>query len=208
MSVDLLYGLLSVASLTVIVGVILEGIEHVGEFREKGWKPILPKLGFGLLVLGLAGELVFQTLIFSAESALKRESDIKIADLKHETETLRQANLTMEAAVSPRNLEEGLTFAALRQFSDIAVLVVSPSDFEPKRTAGYIRFMLNMAGWKRFTGLIRPLPFFDGVIVHVILGANEMRAYAAANALVSILKDNNIETRSAAPIPRIGRKPR
>jgi hypothetical protein len=123
----------------VIVGVILEGQEIWSEIKESGWRNLRhrwAKIGFVLLVVGLCLELLFQTKIESVDAELKRESDIKIAQLGKEAEELRAKNLDMEAAVSPRVLEQGLTSSALKHFAGTPFLVVSPTDFEPKRTAG------------------------------------------------------------------------
>jgi hypothetical protein len=56
------WGLIVTAGL-VVIGVLLEGAEHLQEFRTKGWRPIIPKIGFLILVLGLGGEIVFETLL-------------------------------------------------------------------------------------------------------------------------------------------------
>jgi hypothetical protein len=41
----------------------MEGFEHYEEFKKHAWKPIIPKLGFVILVIGLAGELALHPLI-------------------------------------------------------------------------------------------------------------------------------------------------
>jgi hypothetical protein len=56
------WGLIVTAGL-VVIGVLLEGAEHLQELRTKGWRPITPKIGFLILVLGLGGEIVFETLL-------------------------------------------------------------------------------------------------------------------------------------------------
>jgi hypothetical protein len=71
-------------------------------------------------------------------------ADTHAAELAKETEELKAKNLAFEEAISPRILEQHLTANKLESFSDIYVRVVSPSDFEPKRTAGQIRFMLSV----------------------------------------------------------------
>jgi hypothetical protein len=95
-SLDAWYDWLEIASVLVIIGVILEGEELVVEYKVKGWKPIWPKIGFGLLVLGLAAEVFFQTRIESMDAALKRTSDTRIAEL--------------ETAADPRELLPPKTF--------------------------------------------------------------------------------------------------
>jgi septal ring factor EnvC (AmiA/AmiB activator) len=87
-------------------------------------------------------------------AALEQEAanaDTRIADtneraakLANETEQLKAKNFPFESAISPRILEQTVTAKKLEPFSDISFRIVSPSDFEPKRTAGQIRFMLSV----------------------------------------------------------------
>jgi hypothetical protein len=83
------------ATVGVIVGVVLEGWEHWDDFRKKGCKPIVPKLGFAILVISLAVEIVF-------DARLARES----ADTD-----LRAARL--QQALAWRTLEPGCANAAI-----------------------------------------------------------------------------------------------
>jgi hypothetical protein len=68
------------ATVGVIIGVLLEGWEHWDDFKKKGWRPILPKLGFGILVVSLAIELVFDGRL-AKESA---DTEKKAAQLEGE----------------------------------------------------------------------------------------------------------------------------
>jgi len=65
-------GLLA-AAVAVVIGVLLEGAEHLHDIRTKGWRPIAPKIGFAILVIGLAVETVFEARIgkSAAETSLK-----------------------------------------------------------------------------------------------------------------------------------------
>lgn len=131
------------------------------------------------------------------------QANAEVAKANENVETLRAKNLEFEKAVSPRILEQNLTAQKLKQYSGISVLVVSPSDFEPKRTAGQIRFMLAQAGWKRLTGLLKTdSPFFDGVVVHAALSSEHV--INAADALVSVLNENGIEARRGYPVMELG----
>jgi hypothetical protein len=133
------------------------------------------------------------------EEYLKRE----LANTNERTEELRKKNLAFEAAISPRHLEQMQTAEALSRFAGLPFVVVSPSDFEPKRTAGYIRFMLLQANWTQFTEpLTHPFAFFDGVTVHVMgrISKQDDPGRDAAMALVSILNDNGIQSTVGYPI--------
>ena len=116
---------------------------------------------------------------------------------------MKAKNIALEAAVSPRILEQGLTAEALSRFAGMPFVVVSPSDFEPKRTAGQIEFMLLQAKWTRFTPLRHPFAFFDGVSIHIMgrVSKQDDPARDAATALVSILNDNGIKSKVGYSMP-------
>jgi hypothetical protein len=165
-------------------------------------------LGFVALAATVASSFILWRVAGLAQSDLEnvtRTHETEIGQQKKETEELRAKNLELEKAVSPRILEQGLTSHKLKRFADVEVLVVSPSDFEPKRTAGQIRAMLNMAGWKRFSGTLNQrYPFFDGVVIHRAVGPGSARASEAANALFEVLKEAGIEARTGYPIQALG----
>jgi hypothetical protein len=121
-------------------------------------------------------------------------------------ERLKKANLDLEAAVSPRILEQGLTSRELSKYAGVSFVVLSPSDFEPKRTAGQIRWMLHEARWKlsRDVTLRRPPAFFDGVVVHGPVGPGSEQIQAVIDALVKTLNDNGIVARSGFPMDDLG----
>src|SRR6266404_4597147 len=178
------------------------------------------------IAAGVYGEIHFSNKGKAAAAELQRISDEKVAaaDAMAEAarteaakasdgaaaanlkaESLRKQNLELERALSPRILEQNLTAQQLASFSDVAFLVISPSDFEPRRTAGQIRFMLAQAGWKRFTdAYTADGVFFDGVIVHAIVGAISPRPGEAADALVVVLNDNGIVAKRGYPIRELG----
>ncbi len=122
---------------------------------------------------------------------------------KLETEKLREKNISLEMAVSPRILEQHLTGEALKSFAGVEVAVISLPDFEPRRTAGQIRWMLlSEAKWKRYSGSLPHIAFFDGVVVHTFIN---QQTREAAEALVSVLKNNGIEARTGYPIRELGK---
>jgi hypothetical protein len=188
-------------------------INH-GGFRMWWWSSLEAAERWGdwaniALVSALAIGVVATFLIVSTTNVKeghwresRRQSDEKIAELTNQTEQLRKARLELERAVSPRILEQGLTAQSLRRFSDTLFLVLSPADFEPRRTAGQIRFMLRHANWKPFTDPVQALgsPFRDGVEVGLWRTMFDERARAAANALVSILNENGIEAKTTGSL--------
>lgn len=135
-----------------------------------------------------------------AAEALKAKSEI--AKANEATELLRAKNLDLERAVSPRILEQDLTAKILSTFAGIPVVVLSPTDFEPKRTAGQIRYMLARAGWKIVRDQLQEsLPYFDGVVVYGdIAGAGKERTRAAIESLVAVLNENGVVSRSGFPL--------
>ncbi|MGI8568472.1 MAG: hypothetical protein ACR2KT_05100 [Methylocella sp.] len=64
-----------------------------------------------------------------SDAEISRRQKAEIVELEGKTEELRKKNLDMEVAVSPRILEQGLTAKALKPFSDMSFVVISPSDF-------------------------------------------------------------------------------
>jgi hypothetical protein len=161
-----------------------------------------------LLFLGIGGIAAVGVGIstFCVVQLQKAESEaasIRVHELEKESQELRAKNLAIEAAVSPRILEQRLTAEALSSFAEVPFVVVSPSDFEPKRTAGQIRFILLQANWTRFTEPIRhSFAFSDGVTVHVMgrISKQNDPARDAATALVSILNDNGIQSKVGYPM--------
>jgi hypothetical protein len=98
----------------------------------------------GIVALGVFLEFAGDWFARPFEKAVEDARTEEIGKLTVEAETLRKQNLELEQAVSPRWLEQGLTSAALRAFAGTSFLVVSPTDFEPKRAAGQIRKMLYL----------------------------------------------------------------
>lgn len=131
------------------------------------------------------------------------QAEVRIAEAQRETEKLREKNIALERAVSPRILEQHLTGESLKSFANAEVAVISLSDFEPRRTAGQIRFMLRSeAGWKNFSGALPSTVFFDGVVIHCGTGTQFIRT--AAEALVLVLKNNGIDARTGYPVHQLG----
>lgn len=121
MTIEKLYVCLGLMNLLVLVGVIMEGSEIGNEIRTTGWRPIAPKLGFIALVLGLSGEMIFQTFIESTDSEYRIQNEQKVEQLKHE-------NLILEKQVSPRRLsleQQKLIVTELTKYSDKKVLISS-----------------------------------------------------------------------------------
>jgi hypothetical protein len=127
---------------------------------------------------------------------------VRAAELEKETEELRKNNLELAAAVSPRVFEQTLITEALRPFSDVTYAIFAPSDFEPRSTAGQLKYVLANAGWRPYEAPIpqRVLKFFPGVVVHVVNGST--RGSEAATALISELEKNGIEAKTSFPMPR------
>jgi hypothetical protein len=76
-----LYVLLGVCTLAVAIGVAFEFVEDWQKAKEKRewnernpWSPIVPKVGFVLLVVGLAGEIVFQVWLEQRDTTFKTDA--------------------------------------------------------------------------------------------------------------------------------------
>jgi hypothetical protein len=142
-----------------------------------------------------------------AEKANERASGLEVqaAQLNLKAEELRKRNLELQEAVSPINLEQGLTSYALKPYADVSFVVVSLNDYRTDQTAGQIRYMLLEAGWKKYSGPIRIFKSFDeGVLVRSWLPPDGARGDEAKDALVEILKKNGIKASPGAPIKELG----
>src|SRR5262245_4815620 len=99
MDIETLNHFLLVAIIFVLVGVVMESFEHVAEYKKHGWKPVMPKIGFVLLVIGLAAELTLHPLMEQADTKIRIEADQKIAGLNKELEDERTKRVEDEKAV-------------------------------------------------------------------------------------------------------------
>jgi len=70
------FGLIATAAL-VVLGVVLEGLH---DFTAKGRRPMIPKIAFAILVLGLCGEIFFEARL-TKEAA---DTRLKAADLERQ----------------------------------------------------------------------------------------------------------------------------
>lgn len=127
---DSLYFWLTLFTLLVILGVIMEGEEIFTELRSVGLKQTkhkVSKIGFALLVIGLAGELLFQTKIESADAERNRESDIKLSDTQIKAaEATRAAEVEHNARVKIETqlaIAQGETAKAIAEQERLKALV-------------------------------------------------------------------------------------
>jgi outer membrane murein-binding lipoprotein Lpp len=188
-----------VAAFLVAIGVV---IEFGGDWVARPYENVV-KEAREAEVRALNNETAQLSAEAEAAKSEIAKASAEVAKANERTEALRKQNLDMETLLSPRILEQNLTAEKLKQFADVAFLVVSPTDFEPRRTAGQIRFMLEHAGWKKFRGKIAVSPgYFGGIVVHPLLKLDRKREMEAADALVSIFKQNNIAAQIGAPMPR------
>jgi hypothetical protein len=162
------------------------------------------KLGAaGIVALGVFLEFAGDWFSRPFEKTIDDARTEEIARLTTEAEALRNQNLELEKAVSPRVLEQTTTAKVLSQFAGVPFVVISPADFEPRRTAGQIRWVLDKAKWVRFTEPLNlaQFPFFDGVSVHVMGGVikPDDAAETAAQALILALNDNGIVAAEGFP---------
>jgi hypothetical protein len=152
------------------------------------------------LTVGLIAAYIINVTGKIKENTFKRE----MAEAYERIELLRAKNLELEKAFSPRALEQNLTSQRLKAFPDISVIIFSSPDYEHKRAAGQIRFMLAQAGWTRiFEPVPRFLVFHSGVVIHRTACCSP-HMDAASNLLVSILNDNGIVARTGYPILELG----
>ena len=64
---------LDIAIFMVVAGVVLEGAEYIEDVRQHGWQlknpwKLIPKIGFTILIVGLAGEWYASTIIHGRDA--------------------------------------------------------------------------------------------------------------------------------------------
>jgi len=182
------------AAVGVVIGVVLEGWEHWSDFKKKGWKPLTPKVGFAILVVSLAVEIVFDARL-AQESANTRLEAARIE---------KDVAWRMLTGKQQRSLA-----AATKSFAGESVNFLTwMGDLEAWRFAdgievslGYKKLADWTAGWDvHFARIIWSPRTATGVIVEIAPTANE-HDRSAATALVHWLASQDIEV--VGPIERM-----
>jgi hypothetical protein len=140
-----------VATLIVVLGVALEGAEHLHDIRTKGWRPLVPKVGFAVLVIGLALETMFEARSHKDDSQFRAnatwraaglekqiadaneraaaatrsaaQANARAADARVEEEKLRAENLKFERLFGGRNIVVDDAFNKLSHFKGLTLIV-------------------------------------------------------------------------------------
>src|SRR5579862_4944362 len=107
MSEETLHTVLLVCTGAVVFGVVFEGYEYWEAWKKGERTPLLPKIGFLILVLGLAGELVVQPFLNAAEEHARRASAEKIAALNLDAEKAKRETLEFANLMAVTNLWTG-----------------------------------------------------------------------------------------------------
>ena len=129
----------------------------------------------------------------------KLNAETAEANAKAESEHLERMKLEKE--VAPRIMEQRQSAKDLLQFQGTNVIIESLAESEPWRLAGQIAWTLENAKWNVMSGMKRFIEisrFFDGVTVEAEQGIRSEKGQIkqnAADALINILRRNNIETR-------------
>ena len=172
---------------------------------------ILFYLSLILIVLSIP-LAAFSNLLNSRDS---REKSLEIAKLTN-------ANLELESAVAPRLINQSKMSSDLSGFQGINYEIIVVPDFESRRTAGQLRFVLDFAKWKfisqSITDIDTGLLFFDGITIEENIGplAQNDNGPRAAEQLAQALNFQKIlartfPSRETLPINtvviRVGLKP-
>jgi hypothetical protein len=150
--------LLVVAGIAVAVGVVMEGWEHREDIKTKGWQPLAPKIGFGILVLGLFVETYAEIRIGQADTQFRVDAVKSAADLTFKAQQLAADNLQLEQILLPRrvvNVVNGKESMALSNFAPMKFQVWTVPDLEAIRLARAISGVLSNRGW---IGTLQMLP--------------------------------------------------
>lgn len=183
---------------------------------SKFWPDAAEKLsGTFLILVGVAGEIMFGAASGKAAEALRHLSELKVAEANErassadekaalatenaakatkEQEKLRAENLALEKVLAPRMLKQAPEGQRLAPYSTLSAVVWVIPEWEARRTAKQIEFMLSrIAGWKGVE--IRSVEeAMDGIEIHWTRTdtPNEHALDNAAQTLVSILKGSEI----------------
>jgi hypothetical protein len=165
------------AAIGVVIGVILEGWEHWDDFRKNGWAPVAPKIGFGILVISLAIEIVF-------DARLAKES----ADVQLETARIEKAygprRLTRDQLVALAN--HALPYAGTK-----AVFTIFTNDVESAFFSEQIGSALKAAHWQVSGGVMGGFAApKTGVYVN---STDDERSVAGAAVIVTQLKQDGFD---------------
>jgi len=143
MSDALLGWILGIATFLVIAGVALEGAEYVEEIRERGWQltnlwKFTQKLGFAMLVIGLAAEWYSSTIIHDRDArriiGLTREAKAAEGKIANDKKIANKAaNDAAKLGVSVGNLHDFVKRQIDRNNAAVTELKKNTADLEKAR---------------------------------------------------------------------------
>lgn len=215
MSLDKLYSYQNIAAIVVIIGIIIEELPQVRnafklrkifvtDGRQAGWAKvrkhrikIVESVGFVLLIVGLASELLFQSKIETENNRLAAIAADKIAYL----ETPRSLSNAQETAIT----------SAVKPFQGTIYEVSCPNDPEPEDVALQIEGALNAAGWhprnwSGSTAMVIPhsvnFGISNGKSVEITRPSGmDKELFPASKALATALTDAGIKAISVLALP-------
>jgi hypothetical protein len=212
-----LHRILFACTAAVVLGVIFEGYEHWEDLKKKRWRPLIPKIGFVILALGLAGELLIQPFIDSAENAFRIDARERMANLtketteaKERTANLEHENLELRKQLRPRILDSRAFVDALKgKPTATAEFLYHPNDPEAYGLAVQIRRWLGPgvdgdgAGWK--VSEVKPMDP-EGGDPTIVNAPTEIRygAWWGLAVAVKTLPENRFEMLTNAPKTPVG----
>jgi hypothetical protein len=173
-----------VTALLVVIGVVLEGWEHLHDYRTGGWKPLTPKIGFGLLVLGLCGELFFEARVtndaakMQLQAARIREAVAWRMLTANQAEQIRKE--LIEFAGEKINVRTFLGNLESSFFADQIATALGPK---------------HGAGWEvHFSQIIMAPPRLASGLTVDIANTASQRDRAAAKSLADVLRSITVHT--------------
>jgi len=181
--------LLVVAGVAVIVGVFMEGWEHWEDIKARGWRPLTPKFGFAILVLGLFAETYAEIRIGQADTQFRVDAIEKAARLTQATgELYRERDDRNSFRLLNINQQRRIE-AKLVLFAGITFDLIGVEDVgEATNLQDTIGDVLKASGWKR-------TPAQPGTIIGPGMSVRSSRRLVpAANALCDALAAEGIAT--------------
>ena len=167
-------------------------------FESPKYSERVHRIATKLVIAGVVVEAVCTIVLFVFDEGISSKQQSTI-------EAQQEKIIALEMALSPRGIDEKKIAEDLKSFSNIAVVVRSISEMEPRRTAGQITATLRMhAGWQKYTGTLpewaMASTFRDGVTVSADSGLGSGPGWAAAKALVAVLNANGIVAQTGSPV--------
>jgi len=152
-------------------------------------------LGLAALLVALISSVILYKVTGQQQAQLKIESDAA----SERIEKLRSQNVVLEKLVSPRYLEQQHAATKLKPAAaSVTYWLTSVSDFEARFVSQQIEYLLQEAGWKKFSGEPPAISFRSFEESGIWVETGEERALPTSQTALSLvdrIKDSDVDAR-------------